>query len=129
MRVDGKPYNPRKGTAPRNAPNAPRIVTENAGSVPRPLDALPTSIETIRLFLMARYSPEAKLLNLENMASDTVLQTAGVLAPGQKGAAKDISGVIWKLAGTLFPNVRILLDLAAVHLCREVLILTLLLSD
>jgi hypothetical protein len=114
MKVDGKPYDPRARVPARNSPGS--IRDDNRGGSSSKAGAstgLPTSIETIRVFLHSRYSPEAKLLNLENMANDTVLNAAGVLAPGQKGAAKDISGVVWKLAGQLFP------DVSSTAVCRR----------
>lgn len=101
-KVDGKPYDPRARGPARNGPGAIRDDTRASGS---PKTTVPTSIETIRVFLSSRYSPDAKLLNLENMANDTVLNAAGVNPPGHKRAAKDISGVVWKLAGQMFPDI------------------------
>lgn len=63
------------------------------------------AVETLRLFLISRYSPEAKMLNLENMASDTILKEAGLQAPGEKNAPQNLSGALWKLAAKLFPEV------------------------
>lgn len=113
MRIDGKPYNPNARGGGRNAPSIIRDGGQRAQSTPARTNTGPsaaassTSIETIRLFLASRYNAQDKLLNMENMASDTILNSAGVLAPGQVGAARDISPVIWKLASQMFPDVHI----------------------
>ncbi|GAA5865493.1 hypothetical protein JCM8547_001263 [Rhodosporidiobolus lusitaniae] len=67
----------------------------------------PTSntIDALRLFLLARYSAEDRLLNMENMAEDPVLKEHKLLAPGQPGAPANMAGAIWKLAREMFPNV------------------------
>lgn len=113
MRIDGKPYNPNARGGARNAPSIIRDGGQRAQSTPARTNgstgasaaSSSTSIETIRLFLTSRYNAQDKLLNMENMASDTILNSAGVLAPGQVGAARDISPVIWKLASQMFPDV------------------------
>lgn len=65
-----------------------------------------SAIDTLRLFLLSRYSPEIRMLNLEHMAEDSILRDAGLLAPGQKGAPSNMAGALWKLAATEFSNVR-----------------------
>lgn len=64
-----------------------------------------SAIETLRLFLLSRYSAVDKMLNLENMAGDAMLLQAGLKAPGEKGAPANVAGACWKLAGSLFPEV------------------------
>lgn len=46
------------------------------------------------------------MLNLENMAGDSVLRTAGLKAPGERDAPTNVAGAMWKLAAGLFPEVR-----------------------
>ncbi|KAM0793164.1 hypothetical protein ACM66B_000638 [Microbotryomycetes sp. NB124-2] len=64
-----------------------------------------TAVDTLRLFLMSRYSAEARMLNLENMAEDPILRDAGLIAPGQKGAPSNMAGALWKIAATEFPSI------------------------
>lgn len=45
------------------------------------------------------------MLNLENMAGDALLIQAGLKAPGEKGAPANVANAMWKLAGSLFPEV------------------------
>ena len=45
------------------------------------------------------------MLNLENMAGDALLIEAGLKAPGEKGAPANVANAMWKLAGSLFPDV------------------------
>lgn len=66
-----------------------------------------STIDTLKLFLLSRYTAEARMLNMENMAEDPVLTQAGLLAPGVKGAPSNMAGAVWKLAAQLFPDVRL----------------------
>ncbi|KAM0756564.1 hypothetical protein T439DRAFT_321275 [Meredithblackwellia eburnea MCA 4105] len=113
MKVDGKPYDPHKRGATRHAPAILREERARSSSTPasststNPSTGAPTAgaIDTLRQFLIARYSNEAKMLNLENMAGDTILKAAGLKAPGEKGAPANLSPALWKLASQLFPDV------------------------
>ncbi|KAK4704483.1 nuclear RNA export factor, partial [Phenoliferia sp. Uapishka_3] len=113
MRVDGKPYDPRaRGSTARNAPATIREEHTRSKSSPASsgnttsTSGVPTAgaIDTLRLFLKTRYTPEIKMLNLESMATDTVIVGAGLKAPGEKGAPASLSPALWKLAGELFPE-------------------------
>lgn len=95
MRVNGKPYKP-----PNH--NSPTILRDDSST---PVKS--PAIETLRLFLLSRYSPQAKLLNMENMADDPVLKEAGVAPPGVKGASTTLAGALWKLAAEMFPEVSV----------------------
>jgi hypothetical protein len=73
-------------------------------STPPPPSAI--ELDALRLFLVSRYSEVFGMLNLEHMADDLALQEAGLILPGRKGASSHAAGAMWKLAGSLFPNVR-----------------------
>jgi hypothetical protein len=79
-------------------------VPASSWSAPPPPSAI--ELGALRLFLVSRYSEVDNMLNLEHMADDIALQEAGLILPGGKGASPDVAGVMWKLAGSLFPNVR-----------------------
>ncbi|GAA5922659.1 hypothetical protein JCM1841_006770 [Sporobolomyces salmonicolor] len=64
-----------------------------------------STIDTLRLFLLARYSQSERMLNMENMAEDPVLKEHKLLAPGQPGAPSNMAGAVWKLAKEMFPDV------------------------
>ncbi|GAA6007197.1 hypothetical protein JCM11491_003040 [Sporobolomyces phaffii] len=64
-----------------------------------------STIDTLRLFLLNRYSQPDRMLNMENMAEDPVLKEHKLLAPGQPGAPANMAGAIWKLAKEMFPDV------------------------
>jgi len=65
-----------------------------------------STIDTLRLFLLNRYSQPDRMLNMENMAEDPVLKEHKLIAPGQPGAPSNMAGAIWKLAKEMFPDVR-----------------------
>lgn len=112
MKPDGKPYDTRRGSA-RNSPAVLRDDPPRARSTPASSSSAnqdpPSSgaIDTLRLFLMSRYSGQDKMLNLENMADDSILKNAGLKAPGEKGAPTNLAKVLWKLVSELFPDVRL----------------------
>lgn len=87
----------------RNSPNVLRDDTRR-GSSSAIEPPTTTAIDTLRVFLVSRYSAADKMLNLENMAGDPLLISAGLKAPGQKGAPANLAPALWKLAGTLFPD-------------------------
>lgn len=64
-----------------------------------------STIDTLRLFLLNRYSQPDRMLNMENMAEDPILKEHKLLAPGQPGAPSNMAGAIWKLAKEMFPDV------------------------
>lgn len=64
-----------------------------------------STIDTLRLFLLNRYSQPDRMLNMENMAEDPILKEHKLLAPGQPGAPANMAGAIWKLAKEMFPDV------------------------
>ncbi|GAA5980720.1 hypothetical protein JCM10908_001750 [Rhodotorula pacifica] len=64
-----------------------------------------STIDTLRLFLLSRYSQQDRLLNLENMAEDPILKEHKLIAPGQPGAPSNMAGAVWKLAKEMFPDV------------------------
>lgn len=66
-----------------------------------------STIDTLRLFLLNRYSQPDRMLNMENMAEDPVLKEHKLIAPGQPGAPSNMAGAIWKLAKEMFPDVRL----------------------
>lgn len=114
MTVDGKPYDPRsRGSSSRNAPATIREEHTRSKSSPASSNSTTTSgtpsvsaIETLKVFLESRWVPEAKMLNLEAMTSDSILKGAGLKAPGEKGAPANLSPALWKLAASMFPDVR-----------------------
>ncbi|GAA5995079.1 uncharacterized protein JCM10292_004525 [Rhodotorula paludigena] len=64
-----------------------------------------STIDTLRLFLLSRYSQPDRMLNLENMADDPILKEHKLSAPGQPGAPTNMAAAIWKLSRELFPDV------------------------
>ncbi|KAK4058100.1 nuclear mRNA export, poly(A)+RNA binding protein [Microbotryomycetes sp. JL221] len=95
-----------KGRAPL-ARSQPRVIKhgdETTGDKSKDL-ASSGAVDTLRLFLLSRYSAEAQMLNLENMAEDPILREAGLIAAGQKGAAPSMAGAMWKIAATEFPSI------------------------
>ncbi|GAA5922186.1 Mex67p [Sporobolomyces koalae] len=64
-----------------------------------------STIDTLRLFLLNRYSQPDRMLNMENMADDPILKEHKLLAPGQPGAPSNMAGAIWKLSKEMFPDV------------------------
>jgi len=112
MKVDGKPYDPK--TRGKNAPALLRDATPRAQSVPASTNASGSpskgAIETLRLFIAARYSATERLLNLENMADDAILRAAGLKAPGERGAPSNVAAAMWKLVSETFPDVRFSFD-------------------
>ncbi|GAA5926245.1 hypothetical protein JCM3775_000967 [Rhodotorula graminis] len=99
----------------RNGRNAPGLLSDKPGrasSAPTssksgkgPDAPTQSTIDTLRLFLLSRYSNEAQLLNLENMAADPILKQHKLLAPGQPGAPTNMAPAMWKLSKELFPNI------------------------
>lgn len=98
----------------RGGRNAPGVISDRqerpvAGSSKGTKSSEPTkqsTIDTLRLFLLSRYSQPDRLLNLENMAEDPILKEHKLIAPGQPGAPSNMAGAIWKLAKEMFPDVR-----------------------
>ncbi|BGP52873.1 hypothetical protein JCM8202_003955 [Rhodotorula sphaerocarpa] len=97
----------------RGGRNAPGVISDRqerpvAGSSKGTKSSEPTkqsTIDTLRLFLLSRYSQPDRLLNLENMAEDPILKEHKLIAPGQPGAPSNMAGAIWKLAKEMFPDV------------------------
>lgn len=96
-------------TSGRNSPALIRDQGTRASSTPAPSKSeRPTgsTIDALKLFLLSRYTADARMLNLENMAEDPVLREHNLLSPGQKGAPSNMAGAMWKLSAEMFPNVR-----------------------
>ena len=72
----------------------------------KPKQITGSAIDTLRLFLVSRYSAEHRMLNLENMAEDPVLKEHNIAPPGTKNAPTNMAGALWKLAAEMFPDVR-----------------------
>ncbi len=72
----------------------------------KPKQITGSAIDTLRLFLVSRYSAEHRMLNLENMADDPVLKEHNIAPPGTKNAPTNMAGALWKLAAEMFPDVR-----------------------
>lgn len=89
------------------ARNSPALVRDGSSSKASTSAVPPTesAIETLRVFLTSRYSPGDKMLNLENMSGDPLLISAGLKAPGSRGAPHNLAPALWKLAGRLFPDI------------------------
>ncbi|POY71352.1 hypothetical protein BMF94_5664 [Rhodotorula taiwanensis] len=102
------PSEPRRGGR-----NAPGVISDKsskpaAGSSKGSKASEPTkqsTIDTLRLFLLSRYSQPDRLLNLENMAEDPILKEHKLIPPGQPGAPSNMAGAMWKLAREMFPDV------------------------
>ncbi|KAK4054836.1 nuclear mRNA export, poly(A)+RNA binding protein [Microbotryomycetes sp. JL201] len=90
-----------KGKAPLGK-SQPRVIKNTDESQ---AETKGSTIDTLRLFLMSRYSAEAQMLNLENMAEDPILREANIIPPGQKGAPSNMAGALWKMAATELPGV------------------------
>ncbi|KAI5479212.1 nuclear RNA export factor 1/2 [Pseudohyphozyma bogoriensis] len=104
-----KPYDSKRS---HNTPAIIREDKDRAKSSPASTSNITASgpasagaIDTLRVFLQARYDPGSRMLNLENMAGDTILNNAGLKAPGEKGAPSSVAGALWKLASEMFPDV------------------------
>ncbi|MBW0558996.1 hypothetical protein O181_098711 [Austropuccinia psidii MF-1] len=65
-----------------------------------------SAIDVLRKLIQSRWDPVTKLLDLSNLPQDKILKSAGILAPGQKGAPIKTAGAIWKLCQEMYPNVR-----------------------
>ncbi|KAK0548454.1 nuclear mRNA export, poly(A)+RNA binding protein [Tilletia horrida] len=62
------------------------------------------AITAIKRFFAPRWNAEAKFLNLEAMHADPILKEENIPAPGQPGAPSQLTTVMWKLAGELYPD-------------------------
>ncbi|GAA6036654.1 hypothetical protein JCM8097_001275 [Rhodosporidiobolus ruineniae] len=102
------------GERPKRGRNAPGMISDKprassaptSSKAPKSTDPPSTStIDVLRLFLLARYSAPDRMLNMENMAEDPVLKEHKLLAPGQPGAPANMAGAIWKLAKEMCPDV------------------------
>lgn len=90
----------------RNPPGVSDNGPSKSGGKAKSSDPPPSStIDTLRLFLLNRYSQPDRMLNMENMAEDPILKEHKLLAPGQPGAPSNMAGAIWKLAKEMFPDV------------------------
>ncbi|GAA5916790.1 hypothetical protein JCM6882_004167 [Rhodosporidiobolus microsporus] len=103
------------GERPQRGRNAPSVISDK----PTRASSAPTSsktgkstdppssstIDVLKLCLLARYSAPDRMLNMENMAEDPVLKEHKILAPGQPGAPANLAGAMWKLAKEMFPDV------------------------
>jgi len=93
------------------ARNAPGLVRDGGGrsqasaGPSKPKQITGSAIDTLRLFLVSRYSAEHRMLNLEHMADDPVLKEHGIAPPGTKNAPTNMAGALWKLAAEMFPDV------------------------
>jgi nuclear RNA export factor len=118
LEVFRQPINPNRSSnnhRGRDERNMPTVLRNDASTSRNRASASsstapppPSAIETLRFFLISRYSEADNMLNLEHMADDIALKAAGLKSPGEKGAPSNVAGAMWKLAGSLFPNVRIL---------------------
>lgn len=74
---------------------------------PNHISQAPTgrTIAVLKRFLQSRWANDARFLNLEAMAADTILLEEGIKPPGSAGAHKDLGSVIWKLCKEMFPAV------------------------
>lgn len=106
--VRNKPAQLSDRISSKGSPGDSRTMTGTTGKGKGSASDPPTSstIDTLRLFLLNRYSQPDKMLNMENMAEDTILKEHKLLAPGQPGAPANMAGAIWKLAKEMFPDVR-----------------------
>ncbi|GAA5835315.1 hypothetical protein JCM11251_006678 [Rhodosporidiobolus azoricus] len=103
------------GERPQRGRNAPGVISDKptrASSAPTPSKGAkstdpPSSstIDVLKLCLLARYSAPDRMLNMENMAEDPVLKEHKISAPGQPGAPANLAGAMWKLAKEMFPDV------------------------
>jgi hypothetical protein len=64
------------------------------------------TIAVLKTFLNSRWNSNAHFLNLDAMASDTILVEEGLKPPGIAGAHKDLGSVMWKLCKEMFPGVQ-----------------------
>jgi len=63
------------------------------------------AIAAIKRFFAPRWNAEARFLNLEAMHADPILKEENIPAPGQSGAPSQLTSVMWKLAGEMFPDI------------------------
>ncbi|GAA5972358.1 hypothetical protein JCM11641_002422 [Rhodosporidiobolus odoratus] len=102
------------GERPARGRNSPAVIsdkptrtsaasTSKTGKSTDPPSA--STVDVLRLFILARYSQPDRMLNMENMAEDPVLKEHKLLAPGQPGAPSNMAGAIWKLAKEMCPDV------------------------
>ncbi|KAK0523004.1 nuclear mRNA export, poly(A)+RNA binding protein, partial [Tilletia horrida] len=63
------------------------------------------AIAAIKRFFAPRWNAEAKFLNLEAMHADPILKEENIPAPGQSGSPTQLTSVMWKLAGELYPDI------------------------
>ncbi|KAL7009345.1 nuclear mRNA export, poly(A)+RNA binding protein [Cystobasidiomycetes sp. EMM_F5] len=111
MRLDSQSKStPYESASHRSSPKGGATVSVRISNKPAILKELGMTgaIDSLRQFLQARWNADAGLLNLENMAGDSVFKSSNFLAPGQKGAPRNTAPAMWKLASEICPGVRAL---------------------
>ncbi|TCD70222.1 nuclear mRNA export, poly(A)+RNA binding protein [Steccherinum ochraceum] len=84
----------------RNATSSTTPISARLGGV-----VAPKLVELWRTFVRARYNPEARFLNLENMLADEFIKKHNLVPPGAPSASQKEAAVIFKLAKELKPEV------------------------
>ncbi|THH28012.1 hypothetical protein EUX98_g6178 [Antrodiella citrinella] len=101
-----------RGASSKAATTSVARLRRNATSAPSTslrLGAVGTRIVDLwREFVRARYTPEAKFLNLESMLQDDFIKKNGMLPPGAANSSHKEAAVIFKLAKELKPEVETL---------------------
>ncbi|KAG0335187.1 nuclear mRNA export, poly(A)+RNA binding protein [Podila humilis] len=80
-----------------------QIMGDGARSATVRMAQTPGTIDSIRAFIRSRC--QGQFLDLENMASDSILRNAGVIPPGPSTARSDVGAVLMKVASQLFPDI------------------------